>query len=159
MRIVRQRLFTTSPLRLNPIIPTLSLEEEFDSFENASSRYLLGYIGDAPIAFGRWRVLTLDHGTTVYALIDRLGVLESKRQRGVGVRTLEAIVEDVQTQVESHKLPIDTIWAYVPVMDARGHNSTVGAWNVFTKHAGFSPSDELQHIRHQSCVKMTRPLR
>ena len=56
-------------------------EEEWDAHD-ATSRHLLGWVGDTPVATARWR--TVPHDEALAAKLERFAVLPDYRGRGYG---------------------------------------------------------------------------
>jgi predicted GNAT family N-acyltransferase len=67
--------------------------EEFDGFD-ASSRHMLGCLGDLPVATARWRVVGAQ--ASVYAKLERFAVLEAFRGRGFGRVLVRETIADAR---------------------------------------------------------------
>ncbi|MBT8399396.1 MAG: GNAT family N-acetyltransferase [Rhodothermia bacterium] len=65
--------------------------EEWDSFDE-TSRHLLGWLGDDPVAVARWRVVP--HDERLVAKLERFAVVKHMRGRGFGKRMVLAAIED-----------------------------------------------------------------
>mmetsp|Transcript_16532 Transcript_16532/g.16642 ORF Transcript_16532/g.16642 Transcript_16532/m.16642 type:complete len:211 (+) Transcript_16532:387-1019(+) len=86
-------------------------EQEFDQLEQ-SSRHFIGILGDAPISIARWRFLSSD-SSSVYAIIDRCGVLQYYRQKGFGRKTLDAVVSDIRNIATTQSIDLKGIYIQV----------------------------------------------
>jgi GNAT superfamily N-acetyltransferase len=102
-RILRQRAYVDE---LG--VPT---DLEFDELD-AESRHSLGFYGDAPVSYARWRV----DGNA--AVIDRVCTLRAYRYRGVARRCLEHIAQDVSRCASRMQLSLNGLVVIVPQMQA-----------------------------------------
>ena len=68
-------------------------EEEWDGAD-ATSRHLLGWADDTPVATARWR--TVPHDGHLVAKLERFAVLAPYRGRGYGRRMVEAAMADAR---------------------------------------------------------------
>lgn len=64
-------------------------DAEYDSYENSATHYLATYAG-APVGAARWRVT--EHGVK----LERFAVLKEHRNKRVGEKLLDAVLQDVQ---------------------------------------------------------------
>lgn len=80
---------------------------EFDKLD-AESRHSLGFYGDAPVSYARWRV----DGNS--ALVDRVCTLRAYRYRGVARRCLEHIARDVSRCASRMQLCLNGLVIFVP---------------------------------------------
>jgi len=81
-------------------------------------------VGDAPVAFARWRVMTVADvdggagGEDLVAVIDRLLVMRDYRGRRYGVGVLVACLTDILRMLIEARPPVSRIAMFVPVQDA-----------------------------------------
>lgn len=68
-------------------------EEEWDEFEE-TSRHLVGYVDDAPVAVARWRAVP--HANRIVAKLERFAVLKEYRGRGFGRGMVQAAMDDAR---------------------------------------------------------------
>lgn len=68
-------------------------EEEWDAYDE-TSRHLLGWRGDDPVAVARWRVVP--HDERLVAKLERFAVLKHERGRGYGKKIVVAAIEDAE---------------------------------------------------------------
>lgn len=73
-------------------IPT---DQEFVAAEEAQSRHMIGYAGDAPVAFARYHPENIEGVNIV--VVDRLGVLANYRGRGICSQCVPSLLSDIQT--------------------------------------------------------------
>lgn len=66
-------------------------EEEWDAHD-ATSRHLLGWVDDTPVATARWR--TVAHDEALVAKLERFAVLPEYRGRGYGRALVEYTLAD-----------------------------------------------------------------
>eukprot|EP00628_Pelagophyceae_sp_CCMP2097_P009836 CAMPEP_0184122840 /NCGR_PEP_ID=MMETSP0974-20121125/23696_1 /TAXON_ID=483370 /ORGANISM="non described non described, Strain CCMP2097" /LENGTH=310 /DNA_ID=CAMNT_0026426093 /DNA_START=64 /DNA_END=994 /DNA_ORIENTATION=- len=81
-RIVRRRTFVEE-MGINE-------EAEFDEHD-AASKHTIGFLGDAPVTYARWRI------TGDVALVDRLCTLRGYRRRSVARSCLETVAQDISS--------------------------------------------------------------
>lgn len=110
-------------------------ELEWDEFD-ATSRHVLGWVGDQPVATARWRVVQL--GGRQAAKLERFAVLASYRGHGYGRR----LVAYVMNEAVSHGY--HTLLLY-----AQAHLE--GFYNSFGFEAFGEPFEEagIPHIKMQ----------
>ena len=109
---------------------------EWDEHET-TSRHMIGYVDDEPVAAARWR--TVWHDERAFAKLERFAVLPEHRGRGLGRRLVEEVMEDAR---------LAGFDAYV--LHAQKH------LEAFYRSLGFEPvGEEFEEagIRH---VKMTK---
>jgi len=83
-RIIRRDVFVTD----------LHIPEnlEFDEHENfESTRHTIGFLGDAPVCYARWRLAEVSGSTC--ALLDRICVKQGYRMRGIATSALQHIMQ------------------------------------------------------------------
>lgn len=68
-------------------------EEEWDEHEE-SSRHLVGYVEDRPVAAARWR--TVSHDNKIVAKLERFAVLKQDRGRGFGRSMVGYAIHDAR---------------------------------------------------------------
>ena len=85
-RAIRERVFIEEQ--------TCSPEEEWDG-QDATSRHVVGWIGDEPVATARWRAVL--HDEEVVAKLERFAVLPKHRGEGYGRRLVQTVVEDARS--------------------------------------------------------------
>lgn len=66
-------------------------EEEWDGHDD-TSRHLVGYLGDTPVAVARWRAVP--HADRIVAKLERFAVLKKHRGKGFGGAMLRKTMED-----------------------------------------------------------------
>lgn len=89
-------------------------EFEFDTHESeATTRHVLGLIGDSPCAYARWRLTMID-GNHV-ALLDRLCVVQQHRRKGVARAAMQHILIDITAQAQHMSVPLAGLVVNVPV--------------------------------------------
>lgn len=133
-RILRRRAFVDEL--------GLPISVEFDELDR-ESRHSLGFYGDAPVSYARWRV----HGTA--AVIDRVCTLRAYRYRGVARKCLEHVAEDVSRCASRLQLSLDGLIVLVPQAHSMLQEKLIGA--NFIKLEG-RPSG------HLPCVQMCLPV-
>lgn len=74
--------------------------EEFVQQEEAVSRHMLAFVGDAPVVCGRYRLSKGSEGQDI-AVVDRFGVLPEFRGRGLGRQCLPQLIADVSAATGS----------------------------------------------------------
>lgn len=120
----------------------VSTDVEFDQFDG-ESRHALGFYGDAPVSYARWRV------TGNAALIDRVCTLRAYRYRGVARKCLEEVTQDIFRCASQMQLPLHGIVVLVP-------QSYVTLQHKLAQ-ARFIPLDE-SPTGHLSCIRMCLPV-
>mmetsp|Transcript_19713 Transcript_19713/g.23457 ORF Transcript_19713/g.23457 Transcript_19713/m.23457 type:complete len:217 (+) Transcript_19713:114-764(+) len=101
-------------LRRHVFCTELKILEEQEFTEDDSSpntRHILGFLGDSPVSYARWRLQI--ESDTVTAVIDRLCVKDYYRGRGIARATLHHAMQDIHVQL--HHVPAPTILVLVPV--------------------------------------------
>ena len=116
---------------------------EFDQLD-AESRHLLGFYGDAPVIYARWRV----DGNA--AVIDRVCTLRAYRYRGVARRCLEHVAQDVSRCASRMQLSLNGLIVLVPQAENTLQQKLVQASFVSLDD---SPTGYL------SCIRMYLPAR
>jgi len=114
---------------------------EFDKLD-AESRHSLGFYGDAPVSYARWRV----DGNS--ALVDRVCTLRAYRYRGVARRCLEHIARDVSRCASRMQLCLHGLVIFVPQAQDMIKKKLV--------QANFIPLDE-HPVGYLSCTRMCLP--
>ncbi|MFW5955561.1 MAG: GNAT family N-acetyltransferase [Rhodothermales bacterium] len=66
-------------------------EEEWDQYED-TSRHVVGYAGDEPVAVARWR--STAHDGAIVAKLERFAVRAGHRGRGYGRAMVRFLIED-----------------------------------------------------------------
>jgi len=133
-RILRRRAFVDEL--------GVPIDIEFDDLDR-ESRHLLGFYGDAPVSYARWRV----DGNA--AIVDRVCTLHAYRCRGVARRCLEHVAQDVSNCACRLKLSLHGIVVLVPqALHTLQHKLA---------QASFFPLDG-RPIGHLSCVRMCIPV-
>lgn len=123
IKILRGRLFPT-------YISNQAIE--------VASRHVVAFIGEAPIATARWRVVT--QGDEHAVEIDLFGVLESKRHMGNGKKLLEMLLEDIGTRLVQLQAHCTAVFALIP------DNEFAGVCLHVFDTAGFARDTE-RHLR------------
>ncbi|MEM1127035.1 MAG: GNAT family N-acetyltransferase [Bacteroidota bacterium] len=68
-------------------------KEEWDGYDD-SSRHVLGWLDDTPVATARWR--TVSHGERLVAKLERFAVLAPYRGQGHGRQLVLRVMEDAR---------------------------------------------------------------
>lgn len=68
-------------------------EEEWDGHDE-TSRHVLGWVGELPVATARWR--TVAHDGHLVAKLERFAILKPYRGRGYGRRLVQTVMQDAQ---------------------------------------------------------------
>lgn len=97
-------------------------EEEWDEFDQ-TSRHLLGWVGENPVATSRWRVVT--HNETPFAKLERFAVLATFRGCGYGKEMIQATLEDALRagypdallHAQAHLQALYGAFGFVPIGD------------------------------------------
>lgn len=100
VRILRRRVFVDEL--------HVQHESEFDEYER-NSRHVLGFLGDAPVSYARWRL------DGEMALIDRLCTLRGYRNRNVARRCLESVARDIVSTTTSLCINLHCMIILVPM--------------------------------------------
>mmetsp|Transcript_8056 Transcript_8056/g.19136 ORF Transcript_8056/g.19136 Transcript_8056/m.19136 type:complete len:280 (-) Transcript_8056:18-857(-) len=104
--IVRRRVF----------VQELGIQEnlEFDEHE-PNSRHVVGFMGDAPVAYARWRLDTAPDGSGSnhsVAVLDRLCVLGNYRTQNVARNMLNFVMQDIAQM--PFPMPVTIVVTNVP---------------------------------------------
>uniref|UniRef100_A0A7S3K657 N-acetyltransferase domain-containing protein n=1 Tax=Aureoumbra lagunensis TaxID=44058 RepID=A0A7S3K657_9STRA len=86
----------------------IPLELEFDNNVDYRSRHALAFFGDAPVAYGRWRV----HDS--HLIIDRLCVCPGYRNRGIGKLLLRDLLNDSTVHISQMQININAFEFHLP---------------------------------------------
>lgn len=104
-KIMRERIFVAD-------LNLVKTSQEFDDVDS-SSRHIYGFIGDAPVAYMRWRVLR-ESATVQYVIMERILVLKTHRQRGIGRQLVAFALQDIVQKNAQLRLNINAIMVHVP---------------------------------------------
>ncbi len=122
-------------------------EEEWDEYD-ATSRHLLGTLGDEPVATARWR--TVARGSLTAAKLERFAVLPAYRGRGLGralvaftISDAEAAGYEVQTiHAQAH------LQAFYASLGFEPYGETF--WEAGILHIGMTRDQHHQQVREAS---------
>lgn len=103
-KIMRERIFVAD-------LSLVESHEEFDT-NDQSSRHIYGLIGDAPVAYMRWRVLQQDG--TQCVIMERVLVLKTHRQRGIGRQLVAFALQDIIQKIQQLRIAITALTVHVP---------------------------------------------
>ncbi|KAF0689870.1 Aste57867_18715 [Aphanomyces stellatus] len=117
----------------------------FDPLDVTMCHHVLTFVGDAPVAAARW-AFTDDNGVEI-ALVEKLGVIDMRRNRTYGTYTLGRIIEDVKAKMAAEGRHVYAIVASVV------HDPMHPAWKTFVK-CGFKPMGQSFPVDNKAHVKM-----
>lgn len=116
MKILRTRVYVTE-------LKAVSGDYDYDAYDS-QSRHILGLIGDAPVAYARWRAVSAasidppapgaaPDGRAVL-VIDRLLVLKDYRRRGFAKNILQVTLADATQHIVRIAVPASKVCIFVP---------------------------------------------
>jgi hypothetical protein len=116
---------------------------EWDDFD-ATSRHRMAFLGDAPIAYLRWRV-AVGAGGRAMAVIERICTLKHQRQRGNARRMIGECLQDIAAFQASGRTDLAEIRVVLPFGDTKFSTclSRVFASFNFRPVAGTMPPDTM----------------
>ncbi|OQS02283.1 hypothetical protein THRCLA_21455 [Thraustotheca clavata] len=116
-RLLREHIFAAPMPFESPLFDNIDVIN--------ATKHILTFVGDAPIGTARWS-FTYDNGVEV-ALIEKLGILDSHRNKRYGSKTLEYIVKDITGTSTEVGRDIYAIVANIP------NDPSSAVWKTFLK--------------------------
>lgn len=131
VKILRGKIFPNAPNVLS---------------DDPESRHLISFVGDGPMGVARWKPNFFQSGIHD-AIIERFGIVQSKRRQGNAKRFLRVVVEDIWTFYAQKPTHPQALIAYVP------QNDSFAAMKLF-QSVGFQATSQAEMVVDNTLLQM-----